>query len=208
MLAEPITTLTDYALALEAWIFAGMILSRNPQAWLWAVAFVGVAIAALCGGTYHGFSNVLPIAAQVGLWRSMTVALALASGSMLAAVVRQLPRRAWVWGWGAIGIKTVLYLEWTARNPNFFYIVLDYLLAMIIVLTVQFGVRGRSPSSAYWIILGVLGSFLAAAIQGFRIRLGVSLQPSDLYHLAQMVALYFLYRGACILNYIGSEKTT
>jgi hypothetical protein len=207
MLAEPITTLTDYALALEAWIFAGVILYRNPKAWLWAVAFVGVAIAALCGGTYHGFSGVLSIAAQVGLWRSMTVALALASGSMLAAVVRQLPRGAWVWGWGAIGLKTVLYLDWTARNTNFFYIVLDYLVAMILVLAVQLGVRGQSKSSANWIILGVLGSFTAAAIQGFRVRLGASLQPSDLYHLAQMVALYFLYRGACILKYIGVEKT-
>jgi hypothetical protein len=27
---------------------------------------------------------------------------------------------------------------------------------------------------------------------------------NDLYHLVQMVALYFFYRGACVLRYSGS----
>jgi hypothetical protein len=203
MLAEPMTTLTDYGIALEAGIFAGLILYRNPQAWLWAVAFGGVAIAAVCGGTYHGF--MLPMGMQVGLWRVMTVALAVASASMLAAAVRQLPRGTWIWGWGAIGLKTTLYLSWTAKHPHFFYIVADYLSAMVVVAVVQGIIWRQAKLGARWMILGVVGSFIAAGIQGLRLNLSASLNHNDLYHLAQMVALYFLYRGTCVLKYSGNE---
>jgi len=49
---EPVTMLTDYALALvSAWL--GLRLMRIEK--FWAVAFLALALAAFLGGTWHGF---------------------------------------------------------------------------------------------------------------------------------------------------------
>lgn len=63
-LTEPITTLTDYAIALVAFILAGSLgrISWQKQQYsigLWAIAFACVALAAALGGTCHGFTQVL-----------------------------------------------------------------------------------------------------------------------------------------------------
>ena len=209
ILYEPVTTLTDYAIVGEALLFAGLLLKSKPKSHLpvlcWAAAFGGVAIAAFCGGTYHGFNLLLPIATQWGLWRGMTYGLSFASGCMLAAAVSELPQWMRAWGWGAIGLKTGLYLIWTAFNPNFVYIVVDYLSAMLLILLLQVKMnrQGNQQSSTAWIIAGVVGSLAAAGVQGIGLRGIPYFNQNDLYHLVQMLALYFFYRGACAVEHTG-----
>jgi hypothetical protein len=206
ILSEPVTTLTDYAIAGEALIFAGLLLKSKSYfpVLCWAAAFGGVAIAAFCGGTYHGF-NLLPMAAKWGLWRGMTYGLSFASGCMLAAAVSELPRWVRAWGWGAIALKTGLYLIWTAFNPNFVYIVMDYLSAMLLVLWLQVRLnrQGNQQNSSAWIVAGVLGSLAAAGVQGIGLNGTPFFNQNDLYHLVQMLALYFFYRGACVIKHTG-----
>jgi hypothetical protein len=180
-LSEPVTTLTDYAMAIEALLFAAL-LWRSPRfPRFWVAAFVGVATAAFCGGTYHGFR--LPSDIQWALWRTMTYALSLASSAMLGASV----------------LKSVLYLSWTTFHSNFLYIVIDYLFAMLILLVIQAGLAARRKTHSTWIIAGVLTSFIAAAVQGLGINWSAYLNQNDLYHLVQMVALFFFYRGARLI---------
>ena len=164
LISEPVTTLTDYAIAVEALIFAGLLLKPKPKSLIhppvlfWAAAFVGLAIAAVCGGTYHGFVS-LPIDVRWGLWRGIIYALSFTSGCMLAAAVSDLPRWVKPWGWGAIALKSAIYLSWTAFYPNFVYIIVDYLSAMLLILLLQ---RRRSDrqinrrTSSSWIVAGVL----------------------------------------------------
>jgi hypothetical protein len=196
-LSEPVTTLTDYAMAIEALLFAAL-LWRSPRfPRFWVAAFVGVATAAFCGGTYHGFR--LPSDIQWALWRTMTYALSLSSSAMLAASLDSLPRRVRAWGMGAIVLKSVLYLSWTTFHSNFLYIVIDYLFAMLILLVIQAGLAARRKTHSTWIIAGVLTSFIAAAVQGLGINWSAYLNQNDLYHLVQMVALFFFYRGARLI---------
>jgi hypothetical protein len=210
LISEPVTTLTDYAIAGEALIFAGLLLKPkhksfiHPPVCFWAAAFVGVAIAALCGGTYHGFALSLSIDVKWGLWRGMTYALSFASGCMLAASVSELPRWVQRWGWGAIALKSSLYLSWTAFHPNFAYIIVDYLSAMLLILVLQIRTtdqRVKGQNSSAWIIAGVLGSLVAAGVQGVGFKGTGYFNQNDLYHLVQMVALYFFYRGACVIRH-------
>jgi hypothetical protein len=212
LISEPITTLTDYAIAGEALIFAGLLLKPNPKSLIsppvlfWAAAFVGVAIAALCGGTYHGFYLSLPIDVKWALWRGLTYALSFSSGCMLAAAVSELPQWVQAWAWGAIGLKSALYLSWTAFHPNFVYIIVDYLSAMLLILLLQIRatdrqIKGRNSSA--WIVAGVLGSLVAAGVQGIGFKGAEYFNQNDLYHLVQMVALYFFYRGACVIKHSG-----
>jgi hypothetical protein len=212
IISEPVTTLTDYAIAGEALIFAGLLLKPkhksliNPPVLFWAAAFVGVAIAALCGGTYHGFNLSLSIDVKWRLWRGIIYALSLASVCMLAASVSELPRSVKAWGWGAIALKSSLYLSWISFHPNFVYIIVDYLSAMLLILLLQLRTTDRQANgrnSSSWIIAGVLGSLIAAGVQGIGFKGAEYFNQNDLYHLVQMVALYFFYRGACLLKHSG-----
>lgn len=210
IISEPVTTLTDYAIAGEALIFAGLLLKPNRKSFLhppvlfWAAAFVGVAIAACCGGTYHGFGLSLSMDVKWGLWRGMIYALSFTSGCMLAAAVSDLPRGAQAWGWGAIALKSAIYLSWTVLHPNFIYIIVDYLSAMILILALQLRTtnqQANEQNSSSWIIAGVLGSLVAAGVQGIGFKGAKYFNQNDLYHLVQMVALYFFYRGACAIKH-------
>lgn len=210
ILSEPVTTLTDYAIAGESLIFAGLLLKPKPKSYFpvlcWAAAFVGVAIAAFCGGTYHGFYSSLSIDMKWGLWRGMTYGLSFASSCMLAATVSDLSRWGRAWGWGAIALKFTLYLSWTAFHPSFVYIMVDYLSAMLLMLLLQMRRGDRQineRSSSVWIIAGVSGSLAAAGIQGIGFKGTEYFNQNDLYHLVQMVALYFFYRGASVIKYNG-----
>jgi hypothetical protein len=131
----------------------------------------------------------------------MTFALSFTSGFMLAAAVSEFPQRVQRWGWGAIALKSVLYLSWTAFHPHFVYIIVDYLAAMLLVLLLQLRPTNRQVNgrnSSVWIVAGVLGSLVAAGVQGIGFKGTEYFNHNDLYHLVQMVALYFFYRGACV----------
>jgi hypothetical protein len=193
-LLEPITTLTDYALAIESLIFAAPLWQRTK---LWSLAFIGVAIAAFSGGTYHGF--LLPPAAEWALWRTLTYALNLSSSAMLAATLYKLPRSVRAWGIGAIVLKSILYLIWATYHPNFLYILIDYLSAMLILLAIHIKLATHHKNHSIWIIAGVLISLIAAVVQGLGLSLTKHLNQNDLYHLVQMVALYCFYKGARLI---------
>jgi len=76
-MAEPITTLTDYGIAIECLIFAGLLLGHRWIGRLWATAFISVSGAAILGGTYHGFAEFLSWEHRYGLWQGMLGALAI-----------------------------------------------------------------------------------------------------------------------------------
>jgi Flp pilus assembly pilin Flp len=209
VIAEPITTLTDYALAAESFIFAALLWQslppkNYPTPYLWIAAFISVAIAATCGGTYHGFT--LSPLAQWTLWRILTAALSITSACLLAVTVYELPPSPRTWGLGAIALKSTLYLSWTTFNPHFVYILLDYLSAMLLLLAIQIKIAAHSKTSSLWIIAGVLASLIAAVVQGLSLNLTEHFNHNDLYHLIQMVALFLFYKGACIVAHTSPKS--
>ncbi|GAB4368501.1 MAG: hypothetical protein Kow00121_07680 [Elainellaceae cyanobacterium] len=205
-ITEPITMLTDYAIAIETLIFAVMLWRSEAQKQVsvrcWAVALAAVGVAAFLGGTCHGFVVHLGRAWLITLWQLMFYLLSLASFLMLSAtVVSTLPRRSQRWFILVAGTKSMLYLVWAANNRHFGYAIADYLSAMVIVLFLQLWALYRqcTPKSARWIIAGILLSGVAVTVQASPLAIG-SFTSTDVYHLIQMVALYLFYRGACLLT--------
>ena len=71
---EPVTMLTDYALAAVS-VVLGVRLIRFAR--FWALAFLALALAAFLGGTWHGFwQNDL-------LWKATTLSVGVASFGMV-----------------------------------------------------------------------------------------------------------------------------
>lgn len=81
--------LTDYVLAILCASFALSLYRRSAErkAWLWVTAFAVTALAALAGGTAHGFR--VPLQENWGLvWKLTTISIALGSALLIVAGIR------------------------------------------------------------------------------------------------------------------------
>lgn len=206
-IVEPVTMLTDYALAGITSLFAGLLLRAGglrlqKSVRLWAGAFMMTAVASIVGGTYHGFSRLIEETTALTLWRVVVLAVGLVSLFVLSgAIVASVRRPIRQWLLAAATLKFLLYAVWMATHTDFRYVIYDYASSLLCVLVLQgwAGYMQRQKSSA-WIVGGVLVSFAAAGIQQSRLTLHENFNHNDLYHLIQMGAFYLLYRGGRLLK--------
>jgi hypothetical protein len=97
-ITEPMTMLTDYALAALAAAFALKLRPRTGRpragsfsagtAGLWCLALLVTALAALAGGTAHGFRLFLGEAAHAQLWLLTVALIGLSVALTLGAAIR------------------------------------------------------------------------------------------------------------------------
>jgi hypothetical protein len=90
-LSEPVTTLTDYVLAVASLGFAMAVRRRigprnRVSGWSWCAAFLASAIAAAAGGTFHGFAMQLDAGTLQTLWNLTMMAIG-ACGAFITAAV-------------------------------------------------------------------------------------------------------------------------
>jgi hypothetical protein len=112
--AEPVTMLTDYALAAVslafAWRVGRAIGPRNRvSAWFWCGAFLAAAAAGIAGGTYHGVTGPAEGALRHGLWTLVAFAAG-ACGAFVTAGIHAADVR-WQDGtvqWLAAGIAVTI----------------------------------------------------------------------------------------------------
>lgn len=201
-IAEPITTLTDYILAIECIVFMILLVPiQQNSVRLWAAAFATAAIAAALGGTCHGFAPYLSQETLVNLWHLMMALLGFTSFFLLGGtVISALPRSSHLWLLGAIALKLGFHLYFTTETNNFLYAVSDYLSAMAIVFVLQLPDAFKRLTSAILIISGIVVSGIAASVLWIEVAAIDPLTPNDVYHLIQMIALYLLFRGAKLLK--------
>jgi hypothetical protein len=202
-MTEPDVTLTDYALFAECAAFAWLI-ARRPANLLglrrWTVLFfLFTAVAALLGGTVHGFFADADGVGRV-LWKISMLAIGAtaltgwAIGARLLFGNDEADRVL-----GIAGVLTVAYAAVIVFVADAFWIaVAAYLPAAAFLLAgfLRAAVRGR----AWWAWLGAVAlvlSFVAAAIQQLRISLHpVYFNHNALYHLVQAVALALLFKAS------------
>ena len=200
---EPDVTLTDYGLFLECAAFAWLIVRRpSPRRALrvWAALFfAATALAALSGGTVHGFFPVEAGPAGVALWKLSLLAIGAAAlaGWGLGAHALLPAARAVLIVRGA----ALLWLVYAAIvlfvDDRFAVAIAGYAPAALFLL-VAFGLLAVR-TGARWAWFGVWGlafSFMAAPVQ----LLGVAVHPvyfnhNALYHLVQAVGLALIFAG-------------
>jgi hypothetical protein len=180
-MSEPVTALTDYALAAVA-AFLGVRLLRSNR--FWALAFLALALAALLGGTWHGFWQ------SDSLWKATTLSVGVASFGMVAGSALAITHgaaRQLVFGFALL--KLVAYGFWILRHDDFVWVIVDSGSALAIVgLLYLWRFSG-------WMLAGVGISIVAGAVQASALALHASFNHNDLYHLIQIAALFAFYRG-------------
>ena len=205
-ITEPTTMLTDYVLGALCLIWGWKLLhlpnGRHASQSLWARAFLATGASALLGGTVHGFALILPETWITGMWKGTLYLTGFASFFMLAAVVLvSLPRTIGRWGLAACVLKLGVYLVWMFNHQDFRFVIYDYGSALLLILGFQLIALYRQRSiTAGWIALGILLSFVGAAIQQSGFSLHTHFNHNDLFHVVQMGAFYLLYRGGLTLT--------
>src|SRR3989442_15570704 len=107
------TVLTDYALAgVSAWLGFRLLGSSR----FWALAFFALALAALLGGTWHGFFK------SDLLWKATTLSVGVASFGMIVgsalATTTGVARRFLV---GFAALKLLAYTVWMLGHDDFIW---------------------------------------------------------------------------------------
>lgn len=191
---EPDVTLTDYALAVQCAVFLTLVLRRNPPGPLrkwWAVFFASVGLAALIGGTVHGF---LPESRP--LWIATLLALGVTSlaGWMIGSYLSGL-------GWlrpMAVALLAAYVGAVLLVTRDFLIAIAMYLPAALFLLATMIATyRRRSDRAVGAAVAGLLLTFVAAGVQQLRLAPhAVYFDHNALYHLIQFVGLWLLFVGA------------
>jgi hypothetical protein len=206
-MTEPDVALTDYGLAIECAVFAFLLYdgNRNTPLRLWFILFfASTGVAALLGGTVHGF---FPDAGSAGyrlLWPSTLIAVGVTAtaawmiGARLgfsgktAAYIR-------VFAVCDLAVYSLLVLFFTR---SFALVVINYLPPAVFLLIVFFKLyRQEKTADLLAGVYGLLLTFVAAGVQagGFTVH-PVYLSHNALYHVIQAVALFLIFRAARSLS--------
>jgi hypothetical protein len=164
---------------------------QYPRAKGWAGAFLCLALAALAGGTWHGFPQFHPGL----LWGATEILAGLASFLMVVATARAtgyFPKTIFC----LAAVKLVLYLGWTLEHDEFIGVVIDGGSALLVVALLH-AIR-RDPAWR-WIVGGVAVSVVGAGVQAAHLAPHPQFNHNDLYHVIQMAAMWLFYRGAKLL---------
>lgn len=191
---EPDVTLTDYALALECAVFCILLLRRPAQDALrrwWAFFFATIGLAALIGGTVHGF---LPGNAALWIATMLTLGATSVAGWFLGSHLLGL-----AWIRPAAVVLAVAYAAVVLFvNSAFVVAIAMYLPATLFLLVAMIALYARARERAVAIgIAGLLLTFAAAAVQQLKVGVHpVYFNHNALYHVIQFVALWLIFIAA------------
>ena len=205
---EPDVTLTDYALTLECGLFVYWLLAYgqadNPLRLWFAVFFASIGLAALSGGTVHGYFPDEGTTGHSLLWGTTLIALggtALCGWTIGAQLYFSESVTVWIIR-GAVVLFALYCAVVLFVSRDFLVAILHYLPATLFLLIIYGLVyqRGRE----FPILAGLLGlvlTFVAVGIQQAQwglhsTYLPVSLSYNALYHAVQALALFLMYWSA------------
>ena len=200
---EPMTVLTDVLLAVVAIFFGARIygVSAGPVHFCFALSFFLIALGALAGATIHSIRHTPLVSWVPLLWRITGIAVGTSVTAMLAATFYHiLPADyADLLRWTVLGLS-IIYAAWIWRDYRFRNVVVFYSICMAFVLgAMALSYVSTGSPGAKLIAVGILISFGAAAVQRSGFKLARHFNHNDIYHLIQLIGLYFFYRGALLL---------
>lgn len=189
-MTEVDVTITDYLLsllggylALKSYKFSDSNLRKYS-----VLFFISISIAALLGGSVHGFFPDSSLLIHKVLWKStlLCIGLTALSGHELASVIYFKRDMKFLWLIFFAYVITVLFFY-----DNFLLAILFYLPVLIIFALVSFRVKkGKILGAA------VLVTLIATSFQALKIDLHPTLLThAAIYHLIQLGGLALFYRA-------------
>jgi hypothetical protein len=200
MIHEPTTFATDCVLAIfsvgVAWRLRSAVATRPARHW-WSRAFFCTSLASLSGGIFHGFGPAMPAAYAAALWYATLLALNATSLALMQAAAHMAFDQTALRFWRqAAWIKAGVFASLTLMDPVFLSAIADYGASLTFLLVVELRFWRRHAAHARWMVAGVTASALAAVVQQLRLAPSPHFNHNDLYHVIELTAFAFFYRGA------------
>jgi hypothetical protein len=204
-LAEPMTMLTDYALALVTGYLAWRLWRDNGGQTvrrLWAFGFGALAMAAFVGGTHHGFAPHFGAALSGATWKLTVYCVgvfnaAMPAGSLFALTRGALRTRLVV----VVALQLAVYAIVMATHDEFEYVIAGSGLAMALMVALHgWSAASRRDSASLLVLAAVAVSALAALVQYSRFAPDGPFNHNDLYHLVQIAAMTLFYKAGKLLR--------
>jgi hypothetical protein len=205
MKAWEITAATDFILAGETFLAAGLLLGRAPSApsaaLYWALSMLCMALAALLGGLDHGFLE------PKGDSRPRRILQKTTWMFIGGITFFSLQTAAWqfgsaAWRAGAVGIgllQLAVFCFFALRTGEYLVVILNY--APVLILLLVLNILGLPGGSGSWqIVAGLSISTAASAVQALGIDRFSPVDRNGLYHLGMMAAVILLWLGGLTLT--------
>ena len=203
-ISEPAITLTDYGLAIECAVFVTLLLARRPVQGVlrtgFAVFFAALGVAALAGGTVHGFFHDKSSPAHVLLWNATLIAIGVVALSAWRIGCELIfNRRTGARVFFAASVAFAVYCLLVVFIQNTFLVAIIHYLPAVVFLFTAYLLRYRRGRRGHF-LMGLIGlglTFIAAGVQ----QAGIAVHPryfdhNALYHSIQAVALLLIYLSA------------
>jgi len=203
-MTEPDVALTDYGLALECAVFVFLLYrrstSRRPLRTWFAVFYVSIGVAALAGGTVHGFFLDVRTAGYAVLRPSALIALGGAALSTWAIGARiQFSLRVVRLITLCATLVFAVYCALVLFVTQSFSLAIGHYLPGVFFLVVVFSLAYRRTRArpVCLALMGLLLALVASGLQQGRVGLHpIYFNHNALYHLLEAVALYLIFCGA------------
>jgi hypothetical protein len=211
-MTEPAVALSDYALTLEA-IVLTLLLQRatGPRTTLRAwfiVFFVSAGIAALCGGTVHGFYLDKQHVGHAILWKATLLATGVTALSTWAIGAEFLgPTQFKRIILAAAFVQLAVFAAIVVLYSDAFWLAIAFNLPAVVFLLVVlvFSYWRYRHSAVLMMAFALVLTLCAAILQQLRVGLHrVYFDHNVVYHLIQAVVLYLLFLGARQLCSVSS----
>lgn len=206
-ISEPVTMLTDYMIFGQSVLLAWLLQrsrgdTPNISRALWTWSLVAIGLAALFGGTHHGFSLIIPEELNNYLWKTAIITVGFVSCLVVVGTAYASISKPWRNILVSISLAQLLiYVVWISSHDEFIYVILNYVPSMILVFILQaISFRQRRTGSELFIMSGIVVSFIGAGVQQSGFALHQHFNHNDIYHLIQMVGIYLFYRGVLHLK--------
>ncbi len=201
MTSRVITAITDLLLAGEALLIGGLLLGMRTDlctsGGMWALAMVFLGLSALTGGIDHGFFE-LPegnvqgrVVMQKITWLLIGVMTFLV---LFSSVLEFVSPRYHVPFMLAGALQFAVFTVFVLRSERFLVVILNYLPVILLFLALNLFFLDTDRGNMY-LIVGILVSFLASAVQIANPSILHPLDGNGLYHLIMMIAVVFFYYG-------------
>ena len=207
--SEPVTVLTDLALGLLCLMLADRLFRARPEsaARLMAASFVLLAVAAVAGGTVHGFARTLPLVGRARLWNVVYAGIGLANVALVASVLSALAPRVRPLIFTVAGLRAIVLLFRLAHGDARLDL---YDVATTVVVGVGAGLAFtwlRPRPFGPWLLGGMVVSLAGGAIQTWGIAPHPHFNHNDLFHVMQMAAQWCFFRAALTFPAVGAQRS-
>jgi hypothetical protein len=195
---SPVTAGTNLALALQCAYFRWRLGREvEPRLRLWAVFFLGMAVATLAGAPKHALRHLLsPIELTTVLWvSSLGSGLGVWAAQRATITTRAGPRRAGLERASSLQLLAYVVAN-AALEPAMSVVIANTAVGLLPVIHAEARAARRGEPSGRWIAGGFGLSMITGLVYVAELSLGRWLSHVDIAHLLMCVSYYSIARGA------------